>query len=372
MRALSLKLHLWVGLLAAVFLFVEGMTGGILAWGPDIIRALNAGTPRVEPAVYRVPSGPPALPLTQLVATLEKSHAGRSLTTLRFPAQPDLAWETELKSRTAAPLTVWFDPHTGATLAERVQDFHGTWLETLVGASNRLHGNIAGSVALILLASSGLILWWPRKIFGPRQPGSVFRLNFDLHNAIGFYSSLFLLLFSFTAIIMSAPRPSIAFLRFITRTPLPASLAAAQPAAPPVTRPPQSAERLDLDAAMAAATQATPGARITVLRRLNDGDKVVAFTYELPGATPPQVGHIIVNPVTRAVQVQPPSGPRRLDLSEKIVRVWANRVHTGDIFGQPTRWIAGFFSFMLALLAATGPAIWWLRRRGNRSTPPTA
>jgi site-specific recombinase len=34
LRKFSLTLHLWLGLFAAILLFVEGVTGGIMAWDP--------------------------------------------------------------------------------------------------------------------------------------------------------------------------------------------------------------------------------------------------------------------------------------------------------------------------------------------------
>jgi len=35
------KIHLWVGLFAALFSSLKAVTGGILAWGPEIVRLLN-------------------------------------------------------------------------------------------------------------------------------------------------------------------------------------------------------------------------------------------------------------------------------------------------------------------------------------------
>jgi len=51
------------------------------------------------------------------------------------------------------------------------------------------------------------------------------------------------------------------------------------------------------------------------------------------------------------------------------VRFWVPRIHRGEIYGRPTRWIAGLIGFLLAFLAVTGPAIWWLRRRGGIPAP---
>ena len=71
-------------------------------------------------------------------------------------------------------------------------------------------------------------------------------------------------------------------------------------------------------------------------------------------------GLLVVNPVTG--KVEQPEVSRNFTFAERVVRVQVREIHTGDFLGPPTRWIAGFFSFMLAVLSVTGPLIWWNRR----------
>ena len=206
-RQVSLKLHRWVGLLAAIFLFIEGVTGGIMAWGPQLGRMLDPPGPRVAPPVFHVPMGPATLPLTTLVASLERSHSGFRVVAMRFPASPDLGWSAEVQSRNSGALTVWFDPHTGGAMGERASNAPAGRLVKLIQIARRFHGNFVAGVGLLLLACSGLILWWPRRLFTLRFPASAERVNFDLHATIGFYSSLFLVIFSGTAVVMCDHAP---------------------------------------------------------------------------------------------------------------------------------------------------------------------
>ena len=53
-------------------------------------------------------------------------------------------------------------------------------------------------------------------------------------------------------------------------------------------------------------------------------------------------------------------------LGTRIVKLWNREIHTGDIFGWPTRIIACVASFTLPLLAITGPLIWLGRMRRQR------
>ena len=366
MRKISLTLHLWLGLLAAVFLFVEGTTGGIMAWGPEILRMFNPPGSRTEARVYHLPPGPGPLSLTRLSAVLEEKYPGFRIRTMQFSPVPDLAWSAELQSPASAALTVWFNPRTGETLAEQPEPvIHLGWLQPLVQTASHFHGDAAAGIALFILACSGLVLWWPRRIFALRRPvSSSARTNFELHNAIGFYSSLFLLFFSSTAMVMSVfSRPTMAIISRLTHTPVRSVSAARRPTSFRSSRTPLPV-RLDLDQALQVAARVYPGVTFTELRRLNDGNGALVFSYEERNSMPPRTSSILVDPVTGRVQEMQDTA--NFTPAEKFVRVTVRQVHSGEILGRPWRWIAGFFSFMLALLAVTGPAIWWLRRSAKR------
>ena len=47
----------------------------------------------------------------------------------------------------------------------------------------------------------------------------------------------------------------------------------------------------------------------------------------------------------------------------KINAMWIREIHTGDIFGWPTRLLACLVSLALPILAITGTLIWWNRSR---------
>ncbi len=371
-RKTYLALHLLVGLIGAIFLFVEGVTGGIMAWGPEIFRIFNPPGPRIDAPVYRVPSNQSPLSIAELTADLEKARPGSRLATMQFPDRSDRAWSAVLQSQPLDSRTVWFDPHTGEILGERVRAIRSNWLQGIVGVADRLHGNIVGGVALFLLSLSGLILWWPRSMLVPGRPASFARTNFEAHNVIGFYSSAFLLIFSATAMVMATSRPSIAILRLITRSPgmqPPAESALFQEFAPlrgELAQRARNSDPMSVDEILKEASSKVPEAHFTGFQTLNlrAGDLMLSFRPE--GALSSQIGYLFLNPRAGRLQVQAPQNAADYGLPEKIVRIWARRIHSGDIFGRPTRWITGFFSFMLAILAVTGPAIWWARRRGSQ------
>jgi len=359
-REFSLKIHLWLGLIAAIFLFVEGLTGGIMAWGSEILRHINPLGRQTDMRIYGIPPGETSrFSLEALADILEAKHPGLRLRAIHFPQKPDLAWIAILQVSPITSIKVWFDPNSGEEVGSQVTASRGGWLQTLVNAASRLHNNVVAGVALFLLALSGLILWWPRKILVARGPTLSARTNFEMHNVIGFYSSFILIIFSATSMIMIYSRPTIRVIARITNTPAPPSV----PRLNTSIALARGANRLDLDESMKAAKQLLPPiARFTGVSWANKGE--LYFSYQLSSGTYDLQGLVLVNPVTgKAQQLEV---PRNFTLAEKIVRVQVRQIHSGDFLGAPTRWIAGFFSFMLAILSVTGPLIWWNRRHRIR------
>jgi uncharacterized iron-regulated membrane protein len=365
LRKFSLTLHLWLGLFAAIFLFVEGVTGGIMAWGSEILRLINP--PGRQADTYHLPpGGRPRLSLETLAADLKAKHPGLRLVAIEFPLQPDLAWAADVQVSPFASMKVWFDPRTGEEVGVQVPAPRGGWLAMLVGLASRLHNDVVAGVVLLLLALTGVILWWPRKILVARGPTLSARTNFELHNAIGFYSSLILVVFSVTSMIMIYSRPAIRVIARIAHTPAPPSV----PRLTTSTALAAGAKRLDLDESMKAAMQLLPqGARFTLMSLMvNRGD--LYFFYQPSSGTYDLRGLVLVNSVTG--KVQQVEAPRNFTFSERVVRVWVRQIHTGEFLGPSTRWIAGFFSFLLAGLSVTGPLIWWNRRYRRHAAPGKA
>ena len=54
---------------------------------------------------------------------------------------------------------------------------------------------------------------------------------------------------------------------------------------------------------------------------------------------------------------------RSAPLAFKISRMWIREIHTGDIFGWPTRLLACVMSLILPIMTITGSLIWWNRNR---------
>ena len=69
--------------------------------------------------------------------------------------------------------------------------------------------------------------------------------------------------------------------------------------------------------------------------------------------------------------IRPRLGSRTAPAGSRLVI--ANRaIHTGDIFGIPSKTVMSLASLMLALQVVSGVAMWWKRERKKRAAPDTA
>jgi uncharacterized iron-regulated membrane protein len=342
MRPLLLKLHRWAGLAAGAFVLILAATGALLAFDGDIDRLLN-------PRLLTVAPGPSRASLDRVVESVRAAYPREVITRLALPQRPDDAIQVLLQSG----LTAGVDPHSGAVLGIRDPDkslvhfilaLHTT---LLFGRAGRW---IVGSLTALTLAMavSGLILWWPRRIWRLGAGRSWRRVNFDLHNLLGFYSAFFLVLVTVSGLIISFQE--------IT---YPLILKLDSPAQPPALEPTAgpNGNHVTLDEAVRIADAALPGAKTTAVYPPLKRSVGIRVTRKFPEDRRPMGrSSVAIDPSTGQVR-QVVSG-REAELGSRIVVM--NRVlHVGELFGRPTRAVALLVCLMLAGQIFTGVLIWW-------------
>ncbi len=205
-------LHLWLGQLSCVVVFVVCVTGCIYAF-KDEINDLR------QPWRFVAPQDAPVLPPSAILGAADGQAKGRRPSAITY-ARPKDAVAIDYFSRESGRATVWVDPYSGAHLHTEVSapgsfdffrfilDGHRTlWLPRPVGKYV-----IGWSVVTFLVVLiTGIILWWPRKwnsktrrlAFTVRLRAGRHRLVFDLHNALGGYAFLFLMTACLTGLVWS-------------------------------------------------------------------------------------------------------------------------------------------------------------------------
>lgn len=347
--------HLWAALIASVFLLLLGVTGSFIVYEREIDHVVNRRLIEVQP------NGQP-LPLSDLFARLEKAHPGFKVTEMAFSQRPDSAYEVYLdpgNDREGSVVTV--DPYTGRELGDArtartfvnsVHQFHTHLLMDKHRDAAKLTVGLA-SAFLLFLSCSGIMLWWRRKLFSVNWSGSGKRINFDLHNVLGIFCSVFLFCFALTGIALTWEGAANTLIGKIMPS-------GDLPTSPRLPAPATGTVALGPDAILAAARAALPGAEIESLS-IHPGAPVDLRMRFPEDHTPIGRSRVWLDPYTgKALSVW---STRIAPIGFKLSRMWIREIHTGDIGGWPTRLLACVVSLVLPILTITGTLIWWNRSR---------
>jgi uncharacterized iron-regulated membrane protein len=112
---------------------------------------------------------------------------------------------------------------------------------------------------------------------------------------------------------------------------------------------------------VSAAESVVPGARVTGAY-LDDGHAPARVTMKFPEDHTP-AGRTNVFIAACDGRVLDARSSRLAPVSYRALALWNREVHTGDLWGWPTRILAALLSLTLPVMALTGPMIWWNRRR---------
>jgi uncharacterized iron-regulated membrane protein len=348
-RSLAFKIHLVGGLIAAALLLILGVTGSIMAFESEIDS-------RLHPSLFHVVPLGQALPLTTLAARVAAvTRPDERVGIYVLPTKPDNSCVVTLLAPGRLPRQVFVDEYSGRVLGSLS-------VVRFVVVAHGLHeasGAVMGWTAIILLSSvtSGLYLWWPLKRIKIGFEGPARRVCFDLHNSAGFFSSLFLLVFGATGAYMAFESVSV---------PATYKLTGSQqlPGDPPSTHVP-GATPISADSALRIARDFLPAAvpLWIVMPEEKTSSYLVKMRFPEDHSSN---GASIVWVDQFSGKVLAAWNSRTAPVARKIER--ANRdLHSGDIWGYPSRVLACLMSMLLVVQAITGPYLWWKRRCAERT-----
>jgi uncharacterized iron-regulated membrane protein len=335
------KLHRIGGVAAGLFLLILGVSGSVMAFSGEIDRLLH-------PSLFRVVSQGQPLPLGQLASSAASGlHPGESIRTCVPSSGADASYSFMVfGGHDRIPRQIFVDQYTGRVLGS----LSGLRFITIMKALHSIAG-VMGCSSLILafLALSGVYLWWPRKRIKIGLSGDVQGLTFDLHNAIGLFSSLFLLLFAITGTYMAFE-------------PLFHGITHSKPVMQPAFSMPQvGLKPVSLDLVATAANDSLPGATLLWINIPRQPPEAYFAKLRFPEDRSDN-GSSMVWIDQFSGKVLAVSSSRTAALGNKIQNV--NRlIHTGTVFGNGGRAFAAFVSLILVLQTVTGLQLWWNARR---------
>lgn len=208
-KDLIYNLHLWAGLIAGVFIFLICLSGTILTFESEIkdFSDSSSSTPINSSLSRMTPE--------EVFATL---GAHGTVTSFKFQGNSlpyIIGVKSDPESRRAKTFLV--DPTSGKILNDPSQGgrsefftFNFKMHRWLLGSPDSIGKSIVGIATLIMtfLLLTGLYLWWPKNL---RLLKNVLKINFknkkrmlyDLHNTLGFYSLIPLLIMCLTGLCWS-------------------------------------------------------------------------------------------------------------------------------------------------------------------------
>lgn len=198
--------HLWFGIASGIVVFVLGITGCVLVFEQEIKSLSSPWLHAERPVEGKI------LPPSVLYKSVEKALPAREIESVWYHGENQTAHFRIHESDS----TIYVNPYTAEVIAmvsnEDIFNFfkdghYYFWLPKEIG--HQVTG--WGTLIFFLLLISGIILWWPKKwnkkgkeqSFKIRWSAKFKRINYDLHNVLGFYSVIIAIVVAFTALMMS-------------------------------------------------------------------------------------------------------------------------------------------------------------------------
>jgi uncharacterized iron-regulated membrane protein len=383
MKVFFRRIHLYLSFAAGLVILICCLTGAILVFEKDLQMALSKDRYYVEAAGAR-------LSADTLVSKVKQSFPGVKVNGIKlyeaadrsaeisvaFPPKKDASAKAEAPkpkagAKEAAPqrqpgFTIFVNPYTGQVLEKYSYSETGFYTvfalhRWLLGGNNSIGKLIVGISTFIFLfiLLTGIFLWWPKtkKILKQRLnikwAASWKRINHDMHLVFGFYSAIFLFIFAFTGLAWSFEWFNNGIYK-VTGSPI-------KPPPAPKSTFVADAKKISFDKALASAKTVYPSGEFYSVSLPKDSVEAVNITT---------LGHDAAHEsATDAVYVDQYSGAvlGKMAFSERSlgaqVRSTFKPVHTGSIWGTPSKIIAFIVCLLGTTFPITGTIMWYNRTR---------
>lgn len=367
MKKIFHQLHLWLGLVSGLLVFVIAITGALYAFQEEIGNLSPYKHVAVQDKEYLMPSvledvARRALPDKDFHG-IKYNHTGKSAEAVFYGFNPPHY------------NIVYLNPYTGEVLKvkDMSKDFFRVvmtghfylWLPPRIGQPL-----VAWStLVFVLVLITGIIIWLPKKLktlkhrvwFSWNRKTKFPRINYDLHVIGGVYAALFGLIFALTGLVWGFQWFAQGYYKLIG-----------------------GKKSLEYAAVLSAGR---PGVTDTIAQKPADAVWLLLKDNYMDAAfieiDPPQTDSSAV-----AVHVAAPDGKywktdyryfdqyalkeievggiygklKNADKADKLFRMNYD-IHTGAILGLPGKIIAFLMSLFIATLPVTGVIIWWKKRR---------
>lgn len=200
--------HLWLGIASGIVLFLVCLSGSILAFEHEIEEFFASDVYQIESSASME-----KLPLDTLIARAEVEKNGR-VTAFRILEDESSAYQVYIEMEGGGrPKMFMINPFTS-----EIKDLPDSFVSGFFSIAFKMHRWLlldaslgrpivgAATIIFIVLCLTGLILWWPKKLKRLKQGLTIRfnsawkRINYDVHNVLGFYALVLLLIMGLTGL----------------------------------------------------------------------------------------------------------------------------------------------------------------------------
>lgn len=353
MRKLFLWFHLYASLASSIFIVIVCLTGSILAFEGELDHLFHPSLFKVAVPADAQSVHKPLAELGRIAAQDDKDHA----IFFSLPTTPTSPLIASMKNRRQVFLNPYtgeiLGTRTGLTLLGKIHQFH---TKLLIGNTGKTIVGIT-TIFLTLLTISGIYLWWPSKRFSVKWGASARRIHFDLHHVIGITSCFVVLVLCLTGLFINFDDKLVPKVyQWTNSAPTPRNIFS--------TAPQPGARSITAEEAIEIAQRAIPGTQAINLSPVSGPKAAYRVALRFPEDLTPggrswanidqYSGQVLMTQNSRT----PPAGTRYVIMNRAI--------HTGDIFGIPSKIVASLACLAVLGQLVTGIYLWWKKRGGSQ------
>ncbi|MDO3626376.1 PepSY domain-containing protein [Mucilaginibacter sp. BT774] len=351
MHKFVFKLHLYASLILCPLILVFAITGCFMAFEPEIDHWVHRKLSYVEPRRK-------ALSIADIANTLNKEYPHDTIVGYHLSTFPGISYQVYTNIQ-----TIYINQYNGKVLGtmagpdfwQKAQNIIHQLHLRLAFRDNHDTGKLIMSwtgVVLLIILPSGLFLWWKQKRVSIRASGQSRQKWFDLHSMIGIFSFVFIMISVITGVIIGFENKTTPLLNRIT-----SSKSIERPEFKIV--PQTNVKQISPDRALQLARLTLPGASPF---DINIPGQTEAYSIRCrypEDLTPGGRSMVMIDPYSTKVLFIESSRTAPTGTRIKI----ANRaIHTGDIFGVPSKILGLLVCLALCSQIVSGARMWWLRK----------
>lgn len=375
--------HRWLGLVTGLVVLVVSITGCLFVFHQEISRWARSDVMFVEPPSKNAEIRPVAELEKRAEQTLGVDRLPYGLTTYQNPKRAWKALNYEAAEGNWTYFgniedyrTVYLNPYNGEVMgvvneqADFFQIVKGLHWSLLLATPIGQPIVTWSTVVFIVLLLTGIVLWWPKRwnrsgrhsSFRLKWKSTWRRLNYDLHNVLGFYSLLLAFIIAFTGLYWAFPTVQKTLYFAGTGE---WSLPSDQPETVVKSDSTTSnvSEAYPLQIAFEKAWEAYPEVHNITLVRPSDSARPLEAHIRPSRETYYDENHMLFDPATGEVEGMETFESK--NAGEKLLAMNYD-IHVGAIGGIFGKMLAFLASLVCASLPVTGFIIWFNRKQRER------